>query len=387
MSKLVQSINKIEKQLQKSYVAINRIEVSRSAILHNFDLLESLNNGFNVIPVLKSNAYGHGLLQVTEILNARTFPYIAVDGYFEALKIRSVSKQPILIMGAIHPDNYRKIKIDDFAFVVGDVSVLRTLGDLNRKVKVHIDINTGMNRQGFEPSELAVVLRQLKKHKKLEVDGVMTHLADADNPKNDKYSLMQINKFDVAVEQILKANFVPKYIHLSNSSGSVKTQSRYANAIRPGFALYGLNALLQKDSSYKKYKKLKPAMEVKSKITKFVPVKKGDKVSYNGTFVAKKKMRLGVLPIGYHEGIPRILSNNGKFKCKEFWLNIIGRVCMNHIIVDASNQKIKLWDEVVIVSNKPKDPNSIKSLYREKNIFDYGFIAGLSQSIRRVIVE
>lgn len=387
MSRLVNKITKLERELQRDYDTLNKIEISRSAILHNFDLLKNLHRDFDVFPVLKSNAYGHGLEQVAEILKERTFPYIAVDGYFEALKIRTVSNQPVLIMSVIHPSNYQRLKFNNFSFVVGDRSALVALGNLNKKVKIHLDINTGMNRQGFNQSELLAALRKLKEYRKLEIEGVMSHLADADNARSDAYSQKQIAKFDVAVEQIQKAGYKPKFIHMANSPGSAKTQSKYSNAIRPGLALYGLNPLQLTDRNYKKYSSLQPALTLKSSVSKLVTIKAGDKVSYNGIFTAPRTMRLGILPLGYYEGIPLALNNKGQFMVSQVWARVTGKVCMNHTLIDASNKKIKLWDPVTVISAVRRDRNSVDRICNEFNLFNYEFVSGLGGTIRREIVD
>lgn len=386
MSKLVRKINELEHRLKKSYRTLNTIEISKSAILHNFDLLKSLHKSFDVIPVLKSNAYGHGLDIVAEILRARTFPYIAVDGYFEALRIRAVSSQPVLIMGAIHPENYQKLRLENFTFVVGDKSQLKLIGSLNKKIKIHLDINTGMNRQGFHLKEIPSVLRVLTQNKKLELEGVMSHLADADNPKSNIYSKYQIQNFDMAINKILYAGFKPKYIHLANSPGSAKLQSRFCNAIRPGLALYGLNPLTAGDKSRKRFGSLVPALTLKSTVIKIINLEKGDEVSYNGIFKARGKTRVGVVPLGYYEGIRRELSNNGWISHKRIWLRYVGRVCMNHTVFEIGNKPIRLWDEVIVISSNPKDRNSVAKICSENNLFNYEFIAGLNQNIRRTIV-
>ncbi len=386
MSKLIDKISKLETQLQKNYETLNTIEISKSAILNNFDLLSRLNKNFEVFPVLKSNAYGHGLEQVAEILRDRSFPYIVADGYFEALRIRKVSPQPILIMGVIKPENYKRIKKDSFAFVVGDFSQLDTLGKLNRRIIIHIDINTGMNRQGFDAKDLSLLMKKLNQYKRLQVEGIMTHFADADNPKSVAYNKQQIQKYDSAVKSILDAGVRPAYFHIANSAGSVKQQSKYCNAIRPGFALYGLNPLQSKDPYYRRYSKLRPALQVVSSVVKVISLEPGDCVSYGCTFTAKRNGKVAVVPFGYYEGLPRELSSVGWAKHGKSWLRIAGRVCMNHTILDIGQSRIRLWDKIVLVSSDSQDRNSVRQICRNNRIFDYELIVGFSESVRREVV-
>ncbi len=386
MSLRVSLSNKI-KSLENSFEVYNKIFISRSALLYNFDLLSKfIPNGF-VIPVLKSNAYGHGLYQIAEILKDRDFPYIAVDGYYEALHIHEISKQPILVMGAIKSINYSKIKSKNCAFVVHDIDSIKAMGLTNKKFVVHIELETGMGRHGVKISELDDFLNELKKYPNLYVEGVMSHLADADNPKSIKYTKEQTKKFDIGTEKIINAGFKPKYIHLAQSSGCVKVNSIYANTIRLGIALYGISPLEKSDYYYNKLCNLKPTLKLVSTVSKIFELNTNESVSYGRIFIAKKKSRIGVLPIGYYEGIPRALSNIGKVKYNKSYLPIAGRICMNHTMIDVTDSKIKANDEVLIISNNPTDKNSVKNICKNNKLFSYWLLANLNQNIRREIIN
>ena len=137
---LRKQVDRLLGRFEREFVTHNRIEVSRSAILHNLDLFGGL-SGLQIIPVLKGNAYGHGVKQVAQALKGRELLYIAVDGYFEALRVREVSNQSVLVMGAILPENFKRIKYDNFAFVVGDEPTIHALGKTGKKVKVHLEVN------------------------------------------------------------------------------------------------------------------------------------------------------------------------------------------------------------------------------------------------------
>lgn len=381
------SILKRIKSLEKKFVVLNNIYVSKSAILHNFDLLSTLSPNGLVIPVLKSNAYGHGLEQITEILKSRNFPYIAVDGYYEALKIRSISKQPVLVMGYIDQSNYSKIKPKSYAFVVHDLISLNAIGKTNKKYTIHVEIETGMSRNGVRLDDLNNFLNQIKKYKRITLEGVMTHLADADNPDNTRHLQLQTERFDKAVETIIAKGFNPTYIHIAQSAGSTKVKSKYANTIRVGIALYGISPLDPTDPRSNKLKFLHPALTLTSKVTKLAKIDKGESVSYGCTFTAKQDSDIAVLPLGYYEGLPRVLSNVGKVKINNKYLPIAGRVCMNHTMIDTTGSDVKINDEVTIISSDQNDQLSIYNLCKDNKIFNYGLLVGLTQNIRRTIIE
>lgn len=370
---------------ERGFATHNRIEVSRSAILHNVDLFERL-NGKQVIPVLKGNAYGHGIRQVAEALKGRKLPYIAVDGYFEALRVREVSKQPVLVMGAIRPENFKRLKCDNFAFVVADEATIRALGNTGKKVKVHLEANTGMNRYGAKPDEMTKLTKLILSYKNLTLEGVMSHLADSDGDDPATVDIA-VENFDKCVEQVRTAGGNPTILHVAQSAGSLKAKSKYANAMRLGIGLYGINPFPRGHGSHKVLKGLKPALRLLSTITKVTQLQKGDKVSYNYTFTAPKAMTIGVLPLGYYEGVNRALSSKGTVKLGNKYAPITGRVCMNHTMISLEGIKAKVGYEVVVYSNDPKAKNAIDQVAADHNLFNYTLLTSLSPDVRRILVE
>ncbi len=372
---------------KKHFKVFNTVHLSRSALLHNFDAFQSLQPNNFVIPVLKSNAYGHGITEIATILKQRTFPYIAVDGYYERLAIQRVSKQPVLVMGAIEASNFQRMNFRRTAFVVHDEATIRALARTKRTVKVHIEIETGMVRHGVPLGDLPEFLTLLSRYPTLHVEGVMTHLADADNPENTLYSEQQTRLFDQAVALVREAGCIPTYIHIAQSAGSVKVTSHTANTTRIGLALYGINPLESGDKFYKKLQHLRPVLSLTSTITNITPIKKGSTVGYGRTYTAPTDTLIGVLPLGYYEGIPRSLSNVGSVAYKAHQLSIAGRVCMNHTMVDIRQSGAQVGDTVTIISSDPNSAYSVVALCRTHHLFIYSFLAGLNEHIRRSIVR
>lgn len=381
------SIDRQLRKFEKQFKSFNNISISRSAILHNFDYFQSVNPAGYVIPVLKANAYGHGIFEITTILKERNFPYIAVDGFYESLTIHNISKQRVLVMGAIQPDNFARMDFERVAIVVHDDATVEALGSLKKKIKVHIELETGMARHGVSTEGLPAFLSLLSKYPTLEIEGVMTHLADADNPNDDSYDDEQVELFDRAVEKILSLGIKPKYFHIAQSAGSTKIVSKYANTLRVGIALYGINPLVVGDKSYDKLSKLKPALQLTSTITKVVKLDKGNSVGYSRTFIADKPTRVGVIPLGYYEGLPRTLSNVGLVQYGNDYLNIVGRICMNHTMIDLASSGAQVGDEVVVYSFNQTSKIAIDNLCHAHGLFNYSLLAGINQNIRRRIVD
>ncbi len=374
---------------RNNYKTLNTIEISKKRLIHNYNLIKKQNKGFNIIPVLKANAYGHGLIQVGEILNKADCDLIAVDGYFEAAKLLGVTKHRILVLGYILPENYSLLNTRRCSFVIQDVDSLRSIASINKRVNVHLEINTGMNRLGINPDELNDYLSTLKSLPNLNLEGVMSHLADADNEIEDSFTDDQVNIFDNCVKKVFESGFEPKYIHIAQSAGSTKTKSNYANSIRLGIALYGINPLSPNDKKFSALQSLLPVLTLKTTIIKTENLKAGDRVSYNGIYKAEGPKKIATLPLGYYEGVPRQLSNFGTFlSANGKKLPILGRVCMNHTIIDIdSSPNSNVGDQVIVVSNDNKDINSISNLSNMEGLFSYSLMTGLSESTKRIIVD
>lgn len=371
----------------KQYVTLNLVELHRASALHNLELIQHQHSGLSVIPVLKGNAYGHGLIPIAEILNQAECACIAVDGYFEAAKLRFITRHRLLVLGYIRPDNIRLLDTKRCSFMVQDHQGLAAFGALNKPVRIHMELNTGFNRLGLPFHEVSGYLATLKTYPNLELEGIMTHLADADNESSDSFTEAQVRRFDAAVEQIRAAGFDPRLIHVAQTAGSVKVHSRYANAIRLGIGLYGINPLGLRDKHYADLAGLQPVLELKTTIIKTIDLRPGDRVSYGGTFTADKPLRIGVLPLGYYEGLPWELSNVGCVTSGATVLPIVGRICMNHTMISLEHTSLQVGDEVTVISANPALPNSSYRLQKDHGLSPYIAMTGLSSTMRRQIVS
>jgi len=318
----------LRKKLRRKMKVLNTIELSSKALKHNYNYYNKLHPESVICPVLKSNAYGHGLVEIARMCEKLKPAYLIVDSFYEAFELKNAGvKTPCLIIGYTRPENYKHMSFKNVAVTVLDLDSIKALGGLRKKIKIHLKIDTGMHRQGVPLNKVGEALDLIQSYKRLHLEGVCTHLADADNP--DK----EITKQQVkAFKQICKKVDV-KWKHISATAGAGIIFSKEFNMIRLGLGLYG-------DSPIQKYaKNLKPVMRFSSTIIDIKKLKKGECVSYGCTFTAKRDMKIGIVPAGYYEGIDRRLSNKGyvfygKNKCK-----IIGTVCMNLTIIDLTSVK------------------------------------------------
>ncbi|HEX9679024.1 MAG TPA: alanine racemase [Candidatus Saccharimonadales bacterium] len=375
------------RQFEASYESLNRIEISRSAFLHNFDLLKNLFKAKHVIPVLKSNAYGHGFETILKILEDRDVPCVAVDGYHEALEVRAISDVDVLVMATVLPENFSKIETRHTIYVIQDMSVLNVMTNGRRSVRIHLEFDTGMNRQGFDLLELKDVLQILKDNPQIELEGVMTHFYDANQPGRQSID-EQLRQFDDIVSRIKKAGFKPQYIHAAKTSGFSRYKSQHLNTIRPGAGLYGINPFSDTASDWhKKLSELKPVLSMYSRLVKIRQIEKGTGVGYGHTFTAGRKTKLGILPVGYYEGINETLGNAGSLRYRSVAVPIVGKICMNHVHLDLTDTKAKLWEEIEVISADPSAPNSLKRWWQDHGLYPYISAVRLSPHIRRRIVD
>lgn len=361
---------------KKEYKTLNKIEISKDNLLSNYKYLSSLKKKIRIAPVIKSNAYGHGLLTVTKILDHAGAPFFCVDSLYEAYELLKADiKTPILIMGYTDPENF-KVKKLPFSFALFDLETAKILNQYQKSCSVHIFVDTGMHREGVSIDELPEFLTKIKVFTNIKIEGLMSHLASANDIKNP-LNKTQINNFKKATEICKKQGIKPNWIHLQNSDGlELNLEGCNVNIARVGLALYGIAA----------DPKLKPALTLKTKIIQIKKINKEDKIGYNGTFTAKKPMTLGVLPIGYFDGVDRRLSNKGWVMVDNKPCKIIGKVSMNITSIDLSViSSPYIGQEVIVYSNNPKDKNSIENCAKICNTITYDLLVNLNSSIRRII--
>ncbi|HEU5187332.1 MAG TPA: alanine racemase [Candidatus Saccharimonadales bacterium] len=337
------------------FASYNRIEVSRSALLHNLAVFKK-HCTLHIMPVLKNSAYGHGIEAVVEALQGEEMPYIIVNTYEEALRVRAVSQQPVLIMGVVHPNNFARLQYQNFAFVVQDAVAIEALARTGQRINVHLEYNTGMNRYGAQPNEVVDLTRLILQHKSLTLEGVMSHLADADNEDSTKVKTA-IRLFDACVEHVRQTGAHPTLIHLAATAGCLHVDSQYANSARIGKGLYGINPFKPSHRLYATLQTTRLAIRVISTIVKIQELQAGDSVGY-GPFVVPKAMRIGILPIGYAEGADACLEGVGVVKIGSHHAPVIGRVGANHMAINLGGINARIGDEVIVDSDDRHDKNA-----------------------------
>ncbi|TAK95608.1 alanine racemase [Patescibacteria group bacterium] len=365
-----------------NYVPQVRVLVSQSHLLHNLAEYRRRYPQLALAPVLKSNAYGHGLVLTGQLLDRANVPFLVVDSLFEAVALRHNGvKSPILVIGYVNVDNVQKCKLNKVVFTLTSLEQLRGIAArLNHPQEFHLKIDTGMHRQGLSPGQLTEAIQIIRQQEFIQLVGVCSHLADADGA-DDQLTRQQIAVWNQAVDQ-LKQNFTSlRWIHLSATSGLDYLDVAQGNAARLGIGLYGINV------SPRLAMNLKPALQLQTEVSSIRTLEAGDRVGYNGTFRAEKEMRVATVPVGYFEGVDRRLSNTGCFMVKDKCCPIVGRVSMNITSIDVSAvPEINLGEAVTIISNVPGDQNSVENIAKAAGTIPYEILVHIPQHLRRIVV-
>ena len=356
------------------------IYVDKRAVLDNLAAYRQAYPELEFAPVLKSNAYGHSLVSVARILDSQRLPFLIVDSYYEARLLRDNNiKSQILIIGYVEPQIMLKSRLAGISFCITSLEQLQQLAGSQRKLNLHLKIDTGMHRQGLLISQLEQGIQILQNNRHLNLDGIASHLADADNIKS-KSVATQIKKWKRASD-IMRQNFPNiTYAHISATAGILHTDDNTHSLARLGLGLYGISLV---DNSKIK---LNPALSMKTIISGVKNISKGDTVGYNDTFIAPQDMLIATIPAGYAEGIDRRLSNKGQVEINGKLCPIIGRVSMNITTIDVSDMpKIKLGDTVTIISNDNASPISVINLAKICQTIPYEILIHIPAHLRRVL--
>ncbi len=370
-------------RFRKKYRTLNTVRIFPSALRHNLNLYRGVLPEKAICPVLKSNAYGHGLTEVAQILQDEKLEFFIVDSLFEAYKLKKAKvKTPVLILGYTFPENLTKHL--PFHFAVFDLEMAKIYAKM--EAPVHLEIDTGMERTGFAWETLQETLSELKKLP-LNVEGVFTHLSNADDPLDDSHTRLQLERFQKCLKLIREFGFKPKWIHVGASAGSLKIEMPEINMVRLGLALYGVSPLQKNDPKSHSLQNLEPALELSSTLVAIRTLKKGEKIGYGCTFTADREMEIGVIPLGYFEALPLAFNQHGLVEVNGQLCKPVGRICMNHTMIDLTNLEAKVGDSVVVYTIKIERGNTVSSLANKIKTIPYELLTRISESVRREIVS
>lgn len=359
-----------------------KIFISRTRLIENLKEYQKNYPKLQFAPVLKSNAYGHGLVEVAEILDKEQIAFLVVDSLPEATILRSNGiKSEILIIGHTKPENIRNHRLPKVSFTITSLEQLRGISTtISAKLNIHLKIDTGMHRQGILPEQINKSIEVIKSNKCLNLVGVCSHFAGADGI-DEAFTKSQIKQWEEVVLLFQKEFSTIKYFHISATAGTFFSEQTSGNVARLGIGLYGINP-----SPLAKLN-LNPVLQMQSVISSLRKVKTGEYVGYNITYKAKRDLTVATVSAGYFEGIDRRLSNYGVFKIDDTYCPIVGRVSMNITSIDVTAiPNVKFGDKVIIISDNANDRNSVENIAKITKTIPWEIFVHIPQHLRRIVV-
>ncbi len=330
------------------------LEINCDAVRGNLARVkEFIGNGVEIIAVVKTDAYGHGLEEMTKLLDGEGVNQFAVMTLDEARQARRHTEKPILVMGYLDTKEVTDAIEEEFILSLYDREQLapyqRFAQRMGKRLKVHLKLETGLNRLGVSPEEAKELLTNLHYFPDLEVEAIFSHLACADKREENLKQLAVIQ--DLLVDIQGKAPLLP--IHFVSSYALRDFKEGYFDAVRIGLALYGIDEAIDG---------LVPALTCKSRVMQVKEVAKGQGVSYGHYFVAERPTTIAVISIGYGDGLSQVFRGNMSVLINGARLPVVGQICMNHIIADVTDSIVKRGDEVVVIGSQKGSDGKVATI-------------------------
>ncbi|WQR65713.1 alanine racemase [Helicobacter pylori] len=370
------------------------VEVNTHSLRHNFNAVKSIvPKDACVMAVVKANAYGAGALKASEIFLQEGANYLGVATLDEALELRShFSQTPILILGYSPNTNASMLIDNDLSAMVFSLEQAEVFSQValksQKRLKIHLKIDTGMHRLGLEPTFKSIeTIKKIRALKGLEVEGIFTHLSNADaNIKT--HAKNQMKAFNAFLEQLLDQKIEFQYRHAYNSAGILSlcngNENRLLNLYRPGIMLYGFYPSNEMKESSQTI--LKNVISLKARIVQIKRVKKGEFIGYGEHFYTNEETLVGVLALGYADGLMRALGNRIQVAINNQLAPLIGKVCMDQCFVKLNDIEAKEGDEVILFGDKSAKANDANEIATLLNTIPYETISTLSKRLERVYV-
>lgn len=362
-------------------------EVNLDAIEHNIDIMRDLHHARQpMMAVIKTNGYGHGAVAIANMLekNEGICGY-AVATAEEAFQLRNAGiKKMILILGYVFEKDYEELIRKDIRICVFREDMAKDIADtavsIGKEAYIHIKIDSGMGRIGFVPGEDSLkAIVGIAGLKGLKPEGIFTHFARADE-KDKRYAKQQYDKFSEFVSRLEENNVFFQIRHCANSAAILELPDYYMDMMRAGITLYGLSPSEEVGGTYP----LQPALSLYSTIVHIKEIQPGDCISYGGTYCASDPRKVATVPVGYGDGYPRALSNRGYVLIHGQKAPILGRVCMDQMMVDVTDiEGVSLLDKVVLIGKDGNLKLTMEELGELSGRFNYELACDLGNRIPR----
>lgn len=353
------------------------LEIDLNNFKYNISQIKKkLDNNVEIMPVIKANGYGTYINKRLDILNM--FNIVAVATVDEAVFIRKLGyNKDIFLLNQAYETEIPKIVDNNIIVGVSSKLFLEKLGTYEKKIKIHIEIGTGMGRTGIHPYKVEDFIKLIPNN--VIVDGIYTHMSSADI--DDEYSKKQIQSFKIAVEKIKENISNIRYIHAAASNAILNYPEAHFNLVRPGIIIYGYAA---SNDTFNKIS-LKPIAKLISKVNYLKEVDEGTSIGYGRSFITNKKTKVATVPIGYADGFRRTFSNGWKVYINGKKVPIIGKICMDSFMVDVTEiENISVGDNVFIWDN---ENIKLEDLANKCDTINYEILCTISDRVPRAFID
>lgn len=374
-------------QYREPYYRVS-VNVNLQALKNNVIAVKNiLNDNVKLMAVIKADGYGHGSVEIAKALTKEQIDFFGIAIMEEGIELREAGiTTPILILGYTPACQYESLLNYDISPTIfqhaAAVELSRVALLQNKIIKIHIKIDTGMSRIGFADNDKSIYeIKEISKLQGIQVEGIFTHFACADE-KNKTSVMQQWSRFCRFLDRLDAEGISIPVKHAANSAAIIDLPETHLDMVRCGIATYGL---YPSDEVKKNDLKLQPVLEMKSHVSFVKEVEEGVGISYGNTFVAKKKMKVATIPLGYGDGYPRALSSKGRVLIRGISAPILGRICMDQFMVDVTSiDDIKQDDIVTLIGKDGEENISVEEMAELAQSFNYEFVCNIGKRVPRV---
>jgi len=380
-------LERIAKELVGS-IGPTRLVVNLDAIAANIKTIRTvISDDVAIMAVVKSFGYGNDSIRTSKIALENGVNYLAVAFPDEAVTLRENRIDAPILVFHVLPEEVDRIVRYRLASVVSSLEPARALNRAaagEKKVPVHIKVDTGMGRSGIWVEEALPFIEELLCLKNLDVQGLMTHFSSADDPEADDYTLGQINAFESLLSEVRRRGHHIRYVHAANTAAAVRFPQTHYNMIRPGLAIYGMYP----SKAVCALVRLEPVITFSTKIAQIKEHPPGRSISYNRRFVTPRNSRIATLPVGYNDGYPRFQSNTGQVLVRGRRVPVVGTVCMDAVMIDVTDvPETRVGDEVVLIGRQGDEEILPDEIAANGNTINYEIVCKISPRVKRIFVQ
>jgi len=373
------------------------IEIERAALVHNISQFRRLvGEKRKFLATVKANAYGHGIVEVSEVVLEAGADWLGVHSLDEGLLLRKRGiESPILVLGYVPLDGLEEAVKNDLRLTIYHAesinALAQTLPHLQQQARLHVKVETGTHRQGIKSEKVIPFLKRVKELPGMIVEGLSSHFANIEDTTDHSYARFQLENFQKICQQVEKAGFVVPLKHIACTAAAILFPETYFDMVRIGIGLYGLwpsrETYLSCILKNREPVGLKPALSWKARIAQVKEVPKGAYIGYGCTFRTTRLTQLAVIPVGYYDGYSRGFSNVSHVLIKGHRAPVRGRVAMDFIMVDVTDiPDVHVEDEVVLLGSDGEESISADNLAVLLGTINYEIVTRINPRVPRIVI-